>query len=33
MQIGIAILVTVTGIYIVNRGYQIGKYWKQQFSR
>jgi drug/metabolite transporter (DMT)-like permease len=33
MQIGIAILVTVTGIYIVNRGYQIGRYWKQQFSR
>jgi drug/metabolite transporter (DMT)-like permease len=33
MQIGIAILVTVTGIYIVNRGYQIGTYWKQQFSR
>lgn len=33
LQIGIAILVTVTGIYIVNRGYQIGRYWKQQFSR
>jgi drug/metabolite transporter (DMT)-like permease len=33
VQIGIAILVTVTGIYIVNRGYQIGRYWKQQFSR
>lgn len=33
MQIGIAILITVTGIYIVNRGYQIGKLWKQQFSR
>jgi drug/metabolite transporter (DMT)-like permease len=33
MQIWIAILVTVTGIYIVNRGYQIRKYWKQQFSR
>ena len=33
MQIGISILVTVTGIYIVNRGYQIGRYWKQQFSR
>jgi drug/metabolite transporter (DMT)-like permease len=32
-QIGIAILITVTGIYIVNRGYQIGRYWKQQFSR
>jgi drug/metabolite transporter (DMT)-like permease len=33
MQIGIAIVITVTGIYIVNRGYQIGRYWKQQFSR
>jgi len=33
MQIVIAILITVTGIYIVNRGYQIGRYWKQQFSR
>lgn len=33
LQIGLAILVTVTGIYIVNRGYQIGRYWKQQFSR
>ncbi len=33
VQIGIAILITVTGIYIVNRGYQIGRYWKQQFSR
>ena len=33
IQIGIAILITVTGIYIVNRGYQIGRYWKQQFSR
>lgn len=33
LQIGIAILVTVAGIYIVNRGYQIGRYWKQQFSR
>ncbi len=33
IQIGIAILVTVTGIYIVNLGYQIGRLWKQQFSR
>jgi drug/metabolite transporter (DMT)-like permease len=33
LQIGIAIMITVTGIYIVNRGYQIGRYWKQQFSR
>ncbi|HEX6227822.1 MAG TPA: EamA family transporter [Chryseolinea sp.] len=31
--IGIAILITVAGIYIVNRGYQFGRLWKQQFSR
>ena len=33
LRIGIAILVTVAGIYIVNRGYQFGRIWKQQFSR
>src|SRR5688572_13973070 len=33
LKIGIAILVTVAGIYIVNRGYQLAKFWKQQFSR
>lgn len=33
IKIGIAILVTVAGIYIVNKGYLIGKLWKQQFSR
>jgi len=33
LKIGIAILITVAGIYIVNRGYQIGRLWKQQFSR
>jgi len=33
LRIGIAILVTVAGIYIVNRGYQFGRLWKQQFSR
>jgi drug/metabolite transporter (DMT)-like permease len=32
-RIGVAILITVAGIYIVNRGYQLGKFWKQQFSR
>lgn len=32
-RIGIAILVTVAGIYIVNKGDLIGKIWKQQFSR
>jgi len=33
LQIGIAILMTVAGIYIVNRGFQFGRFWKQQFSR
>lgn len=33
LKIGIAIFITVAGIYIVNRGYQIGRLWKQQFSR
>ena len=33
LRIAIAILVTVAGIYIVNRGYQFGRLWKQQFSR
>lgn len=32
-KIGIAIVITVAGIYIVNRGYQLSKFWKQQFSR
>jgi drug/metabolite transporter (DMT)-like permease len=30
---GIAILMTVAGIYIVNRGYQLRDVWKAQFSR
>jgi drug/metabolite transporter (DMT)-like permease len=33
VQIGLAILVTVGGIYIVNRGYQLGNLWRKQFSR
>jgi drug/metabolite transporter (DMT)-like permease len=33
LRIGIAIVVTVAGIYIVNKGYQFGRLWKQQFSR
>jgi drug/metabolite transporter (DMT)-like permease len=33
LKIGIAILITVAGIYIVNRGFQFGRFWKQQFSR
>ena len=32
-KIGIAILITVAGIYIVNRGYQLRDLWKAQFSR
>lgn len=33
LRIGIAILITIAGIYIVNRGYQLARFWKQQFSR
>lgn len=33
LKIGIAILTTVAGIYIVNRGYQFARLWKQQFTR
>lgn len=32
-KIGIAILITVAGIYIVNRGYQLRNLWKAQFSK
>jgi drug/metabolite transporter (DMT)-like permease len=32
-RIGVAILITVAGIYIVNRGYQLRDAWKAQFSR
>jgi drug/metabolite transporter (DMT)-like permease len=32
-KIGLAILVTIAGIYIVNRGYQLRDLWKAQFSR
>lgn len=32
-KIGIAIAVTVAGIYIVNKGYQLRDLWKAQFSR
>jgi len=32
-KIGIAILITIAGIYIVNRGYQLRDLWKAQFSR
>jgi drug/metabolite transporter (DMT)-like permease len=30
---GLAIIMTVAGIYIVNRGYQLRDVWKAQFSR
>ncbi|HEY3429607.1 MAG TPA: EamA family transporter, partial [Cyclobacteriaceae bacterium] len=32
-KIGLAILVTIAGIYIVNRGYQLRDLWKASFSR
>jgi drug/metabolite transporter (DMT)-like permease len=32
-KIGLAILITIAGIYIVNRGYQLRDLWKAQFSR
>lgn len=32
LRIGIAILVTLAGIYIVNRGYQLRNLWRSQFS-
>ena len=32
-RIGIAILITIAGIYIVNRGYQLRNLWKAQFSK
>ena len=33
VQIGIGILITLAGIYIVNRGYQFKEFWKAQFSK
>lgn len=33
LRMGIAILITVSGIYIVNRGYQLKNLWKAQFSK
>lgn len=32
LRIGIAIIVTLAGIYIVNRGYQLRNLWRSQFS-
>ncbi len=31
-KVGLAILITVAGIYIVNRGYQLGNLWKRTLS-
>jgi len=33
VRMGIAIIITVAGIYIVNRGYQVRNLWKAQFSK
>lgn len=33
IRIGVAILVTVAGIYIVNKGYQLREVWRAQFSK
>jgi drug/metabolite transporter (DMT)-like permease len=33
LRIGIAMLITITGIYLVNRGYQLKNLWKAQFSK
>jgi drug/metabolite transporter (DMT)-like permease len=32
-KMGMAILITIAGIYIVNRGYQLRNLWKAQFSK
>jgi len=33
VRMGLAILITLAGIYIVNRGYQLRNLWKAQFSK
>jgi drug/metabolite transporter (DMT)-like permease len=33
LRIGLAIIITVAGIYIVNKGYQMKNIWKAQFSK
>lgn len=33
LRIGFAILITIVGVYIVNRGYQLRKLWNAQFSK
>jgi drug/metabolite transporter (DMT)-like permease len=33
VRIGIAIVITIAGIYIVNKGYQLREVWKAQFSK
>jgi len=33
LKISVAIMITLAGIYIVNRGYHLRQYWKAQFTR
>jgi drug/metabolite transporter (DMT)-like permease len=33
LKIGVAIIITIAGIYIVNRGYQLKGLWRAQFSK
>src|SRR5260221_638962 len=33
LRIGIAILITIAGVYIVNKGYQLKDVWRAQFSK
>ncbi|MNC96199.1 putative DMT superfamily transporter inner membrane protein [compost metagenome] len=33
LRMGVAMLVTIAGIYIVNRGFQLRELWRAQFSK
>lgn len=33
IRVGVAIMITIAGIYIVNKGYQLKDLWKAQFSK
>lgn len=33
LKMGIAMIITVAGIYIVNRGYQLREFWRAQFTK
>lgn len=33
VRMGIAILITIAGVYVVNRGYQLRNLWKAQFTK